>query len=49
MVEEEKNGIAIFSANDLERIYGSRKRLLLLSHAFHDKKDSTGKSLNRVS
>ena len=38
MVEEEKKGDVVCSANDLERTYGSRKRLLLLSHAFHEKK-----------
>ena len=37
MVEEEKKGNAICIANDLERTNGSRKRLLLLSHAFHEK------------
>ena len=38
MVEEETKGNAIFSANDLERTYGSRKRLFLLSDAFHEKR-----------
>ena len=37
MVEKEKKDNIICSANDLERTYGSRKRLLLLSHAFHEK------------
>ena len=38
MVEEEKKGNAICSANDLKRTYRSRKRLLLLSHTFHEKR-----------
>ena len=38
MVGEEKKGNIICSANNLERTYGSCKRLLLLSHAFHKKR-----------
>ena len=38
MVGEEKKGSAICRANDSERTYGSYKRLLLLSHAFHKKR-----------
>ena len=45
MVEKEKKGNAICSANDLERTYGSRKRLLLfltpsMKKGFNRKKKS---------
>ena len=44
MVGEEKKGNVIRSTNDLEKTYGSCKRMLLLSHAFHKKRFNRKKS-----
>ena len=38
-----------FAVKDLERTNGSRKRLLLLSHAFHKKRIQLEKVCNRIS